>query len=89
MAGPYVVTPLTEVLRGEQTSLPAGTTVVVVTSILTRAIATEIAYIKESGYQVRVLYTGDQAPAVELPGVPVVRLGRVLDTQVENEPAMA
>jgi hypothetical protein len=89
MAGPYVVTPLTEVLRGERTSLPAGTTVVVVTSILTRAIATEIAYIKESGYQVRVLYTGDQAPAVELPGVPVVRLGRVLDTQVENEPAMA
>ena len=88
MAGPYVVTPLTEVLRGERTSLPAGTTVVVVTSILTRAIATEIAYIKESGYQV-VLYTGDQAPAVELPGVPVVRLGRVLDTQVENEPAMA
>jgi len=51
--------------------------------------ATEIAYIKESGYQVRVLYTGDQAPSVELPGVPVVRLGRVLDAQVEDEPAMA
>ena len=89
MAGPYVVTPLTEVLRGERASLPAGTTVVVVTSILTQAMATEIAYIKESGYQVRVLYTGDQAPSVELPGVPVVRLGRVLDTQVEDEPAMA
>lgn len=89
MAGPYVVTPLTEVLRGERASLPAGTTVVVVTSIMTRAMATEVAYIKESGYQVRVLYTGDQAPSVELPGVPMVRLGRVLDTQVENEPAMA
>ena len=89
MAGPYVVTPLTEVLRGERASLPAGTTVVVVTSILTQAMATEIAYIKESGYQVRVLYTGDQSPSVELPGVPVVRLGKVLDTQVENEPAMA
>jgi hypothetical protein len=50
--------------------------------------ATEIAYIKESGYQVRVLYTGDQVPSVELPGVPVVRLGRVLDAQVEDEPTM-
>lgn len=89
MAGPYVVTPLTEVLRGERASLPAGTTVVVVTSILTQAMATEIAYIKQSGYQVRVLYIGDQAPSVELPGVPVVRLGRVLDPQVEDEPAMA
>jgi len=63
--------------------------VVVVTSILTQVMATEIAYIKESGYQVRVLYAGDQAPSVELPGVPVVRLGRVLDPQVEDEPAMA
>ena len=45
--------------------------------------------IKESGYQVRVLYTGDQAPAVELAGVPVVRLGRVLDIQVEHESAVA
>ena len=89
MAGPYVVTPLTEVLRGERASLPAGTTVVVVTSILTRAMATEIAYIRDNGYQIRVLYTGDQAPSVELPGVPVVRLGRILETQVDYEPAMA
>lgn len=89
MAGPYVVTPLTEVLRGERASLPSGTTVVLVTSILTRAMATEIAYIQESGYQIRVLYTGDQAPGVDLPGVPVVRLGRVLETQVDYEPVMA
>jgi uncharacterized repeat protein (TIGR01451 family) len=89
MAGPYVVTPLTEVLRGERSSLPAGTTVVVVTSILTRAMATEINLIKESGYEVRVLYTGDQAPAIDLSGISVVRLGRALDAQVDYEPAMA
>ncbi|MAM65852.1 MAG: hypothetical protein CL702_05645 [Chloroflexi bacterium] len=89
MAGPYVVTPLTEVLKGERASLPSGTTVVLVTSILTRAMATEINLIKDSGYQVRVLYTGDQAPSVEMPGVPIVRLGRILETQVDYEPAMA
>ena len=89
MAGPYVVTPLAEVLRGERDTLPAGTTIVLVTSILTRSMATEIAYIRESGYQIRVLYTGDQAPAVELSGIPVVRLGRVLDIHVDHEPAMA
>jgi len=89
MAGPYVVTPLTEVLKGERASLPAGTTVVLVTSILTRAMATEINLIKDSGYQIRVLYTGDQAPTVEMPGVPVVRLGRILETQAEYEPNMA
>ena len=89
MAGPYVVTPLTEVLRGERSSLPSGTTVVLVTSILTRAIAMEINLIKESGYEVRVLYTGDQAPAIDLPGISVVRLGRALEAQVDYEPAMA
>jgi len=77
------------VLKGERASLPAGTTVVLVTSILTRAMATEINLIKDSGYQIRVLYTGDQAPTVEMPGVPVARLGRILEAQAEYEPAMA
>ena len=89
MAGPYVVTPLVDVLRGERASLPAGATVVLVTSILTQALAEEIREIKQRGYQVQVLYSGDTAPNVDLPGITVVRLGRILEEVLDDEPGLA
>lgn len=89
MAGPYVVTQLTDVLRKERTSLPPGATVVIISSVLTQGLADEVTQIKQNGYQVRVLYTGDGAPAIELPGTPIVRVGRVLEALEHHEPDLA
>ena len=79
MAGPYVVTPLVDVLRGERHSLPPGATVVLVTAIITKALAEEVVEIKDRGYEVLALFAGDGVPEIELPGVPVFPVGRALE----------
>ena len=48
----------------------------IVSSILNQALADEIVQIKQDGYYVRVMYTGDSPPTVEVPGVTVLRIGR-------------
>ena len=89
MAGPYVVTPLVDVLRGEAASLPPGATVVLVTAIMTPGLAQEAAEIKARGYQVQILYVGDGAPSIDVPGIRIVRVGRALEELGENEPVLA
>ena len=79
MSGPYVVTSLVEALRGERHSLPPGATVVLVTAVITKALADEAAEIKQRGYEVLALYSGDGVPEIELPGVPVFPVGRALE----------
>ncbi len=78
LAGPYAVTTLVEVMKGERSSLPPGATVVLITSIVTRALVREVAEIQARGYQVLALYAGHGAPEMELPGVPVFRVGSAL-----------
>ena len=68
MAGPYAVTSLPNVLKGERKSLPPGSTVVLVTSIVTDSLASEVREMKGQGYQVLVVYAGDGQPAMEMPG---------------------
>ncbi|MCH7712171.1 MAG: DUF58 domain-containing protein [Chloroflexi bacterium] len=87
MAGPYSVTSIVDVLKGERTTLPVGATVVLITAIVTRSLVQEVAEIKERGYQVLVLYTGDGSPEMDLAGVEVFRVGRALrlsDTDTGN-----
>ena len=79
MAGPYVVTPLVEVLRGERHSLPPGATVVLVTAVMTKPLAEEIAEIKHQGFEVLVIYAGEGVPQIEMPGVAVFPVGRALE----------
>lgn len=78
MAGPYSVTSLVDVMKGERASLPTGATVVLITAIVTRALVREVEEIKERGYQVLVLYAGDGPPEMDLAGVSVFRVGRAL-----------
>ena len=85
MAGQYAVASLLEVLRAERASMPSGTTVAIVTSLLTNALAEEIREIKSRGYQVVVFYSGDGAPRMEVPGVPLFQTGRGLDTVEKDE----
>ena len=89
MAGPYVVTPLVEVLREEKRSLPAGATVMLVTAVMTQALVEEIMQIERSGHEVQILYAGDGAPAIQPPGVRIYRVGRVLEALDDYEPITA
>ena len=86
MAGPYVVTPLVEVLREERRTLSPGATVMLVTAVITRALVEEIEQIKRSGHEVQILFAGDGAPGIQPPGVRTYRVGRVLEALDEHEP---
>ena len=84
LAGPYAVTSLVEVMKGERDKLPPGATVVLITSIITQALVEEVEEIKQRGYQVLVLYAGDRTPEIDLPGVPVYRVGSALHAVVSE-----
>jgi len=89
MAGPYTVTSLTDVLKGERDRLPPGTTVVLVTTIVTGTLARETERLKEQGYRVMVLYAGDGDPGFTLQDVPIVHVGSAVDDLEEHEPVLA
>ena len=79
MSAPYYVAPLTEVIRAERDTLPAGATVLLVTGAVTDSLPDQIAAITARGYQVWVLYAGDEDPGERIAGAPVVSIGRELD----------
>ena len=87
MAGPYSVITLVDLLQSARDSLPAGATVALVTAVVTRALADEIAVFQARGYRVIVLYAGDGGPEIRLSGVTVHSLGPILDT-LESETAV-
>ena len=47
------------------------------------------AEIKDRGYQVQILYVGDGAPSIDVPGIRIVRVGRALEDLGEHEPVLA
>ena len=89
MAGPYAVASLPDVLRIQRDSLPTGSTIVLATPVVTRAMVEEITEVKIRGYQVIVLYCGDGGPEIRLPDVPVYLMGQTLDSLERHEPAVA
>ncbi|MCH7678033.1 DUF58 domain-containing protein [candidate division KSB1 bacterium] len=89
MAAPYVVAPLAEVVNSEKNSLPAGTTVILVTSSLSDSLLEDIAGIQDHGCRVLVLYSGDGLPDRELGDINVIPMYSVLDDLEAHEPAVA
>ena len=89
LAGQYAITTLPEVLRAQRDSLPQGTTVALVTALITRPLAEEIAEIKAKGYRVFVFYAGDGGPEIELPDVTVFPLGRALEALDKDDSVLA
>ena len=89
MAAPFVVAPLGEVLNAERDSLPAGTTVLLVTPYLGDSLVKEIAAIRGHGYPVIVLYAGDGVPERALGDITVIPMASILDPLEEHEPVMA
>jgi len=89
MAAPYVVAPLAEVVNSEKDSLPAGTTVILVTPSLNDSLLEDIAGIQNRGCRVLVLYSGDGLPDRELGDINVIPMYSVLDDLEAHEPAVA
>ena len=89
MAAPYVVAPLADVLNAERSSLPAGTTVVLVTPYLGDSLIKEITAFRDHGYPVMVLYAGDVLSDWDLGDITVIPMARILDAAEEHEPVMA
>jgi len=85
-AAPYVVTSLAGVVKGERDTLPAGATLVLVTPVVTDALAQEVGEILDRGFRMIALYTGDGAPEMDLPGVPWIHVGRKLASLVDGDP---
>ena len=89
MAAPFVVAPLAEVLNAERGSLPAGTTVLLVTPYLGDSLVNAIAAIRDHGCPVMVLYAGDGLPDRALSDINVIPMAGILDPLEEYEPVMA
>ncbi|HEU0022181.1 MAG TPA: DUF58 domain-containing protein [Dehalococcoidia bacterium] len=89
LAGTYAVASLPEVLRTQRSSFRSGTTVALVTAVMTPALAEEVAEIRDQGYQVIVFYTGDRGPRITLPEVPIYRMGRVLEALERDDQVLA
>ena len=89
MAAPYVVAPLAEVVNSKKDSLPAGTTVILVTPSLNDSLLEDIAGIQNRGCRVLVLYSGDGLPDRELGDINVIPMYSVLDELEAHEPAGA
>ena len=79
LAGSYAVSGLPDVLRAERVTFRPGTTVALVTALMTQPLREEIFEIKAKGYTVIVFYSGDGGLGVDLPGVPIYLMGQSLD----------
>jgi uncharacterized repeat protein (TIGR01451 family) len=89
LAGSYAVSSLPDVLRVERDSLPPGTTVALVTPVVTRALVDEISEIRGRGYKVMVFYAGDRGLEITLTDVPVYLTGRALEALDRHDPVLA
>jgi uncharacterized protein (DUF58 family) len=89
LAGSYAVASLPQVLRAQRSAFRTGTTVAVVTALVSPALAAGIAEIRERGYQVVVFFAGDGGPRMALPGVPVYSMGRALEELERDDQVLA
>lgn len=71
----YFGTPIEDLLQVERGRLPAGATVVVVTSAISDPLLESLARVRQSGHAVTILFVGDAAIAPKLAGVTIHHLG--------------
>ncbi|MDQ2904039.1 MAG: DUF58 domain-containing protein [Chloroflexota bacterium] len=71
----YYGTSIEDVILAERTRLPAGATVVVVTSSISELLLDALARVRRAGHAVTILFVGDAAPSVRFPGITVHHIG--------------
>ena len=71
----YFGTSIEDVIQVERTRLPAGATVVVITSNISDALLDNLARLRQSGHAISILFVGDAPPPLKLSGVTVYHIG--------------
>jgi uncharacterized protein (DUF58 family) len=71
----YFGSSIEDLIQVERVRLPAGATVVVVTSTVSDPLLDSLARVKQSGHAVTILYVGDAPLAARLAGVKVYHMG--------------
>ncbi len=71
----YFGTAIEDLITTERTHLPAGATLVVITSTVSEPLLDALAHLKQLGHSVTLLMVGDQPGATRLAGINVYHLG--------------
>ncbi|MGH2497342.1 MAG: DUF58 domain-containing protein [Ktedonobacteraceae bacterium] len=71
----YFGSPIEDLLQAERGRLPAGATVVVVTSAISDPLLDALARVRQSGHAATILFIGDNVIAPKLAGVTIYHLG--------------
>jgi uncharacterized protein (DUF58 family) len=71
----YFGSSIEDLIQAERTRLPAGATVVVVTSTVSDPLLDSLSRVKQSGHAVTILFVGDSPLPTTLAGVTVYRIG--------------
>jgi len=72
---PYFGSTLEDMIQSERSHLPAGATVIVITSTVTDLLLDSLARIPQSGHAVSILFVGDTPSPSRLAGLTVYHLG--------------
>ena len=72
---PYFGSTLEEVIQTERTNLPAGTTIVIITSTISERLLDTLIRLKQAGHAVTILYAGDLPNPMRLAGLTIYSIG--------------
>jgi uncharacterized protein (DUF58 family) len=72
---PYFGSTLEDVIQAERTRLPAGATIVVITSSINDHLLDTLGRLKQSGHEVTILFVGDNPSPTRLAGITIYPLG--------------
>ncbi len=71
----YFGSPMEDLIQAERTRLPAGATVVVITSAVSEPLIESLARTKSAGHSVTILFVGDTPISKHLAGISVYHIG--------------
>jgi uncharacterized protein (DUF58 family) len=71
----YFGSNIEELIQSERYRLPAGTTIVLITSTLSEHLADQLVHLRQSGHSVAILFVGDNPPPFRLAGLPIYHIG--------------
>jgi uncharacterized protein (DUF58 family) len=71
----YFGSPIEDLLQAERGRLPAGATVVVITSAISDPLLDALSRVRQSGHAVTILFVGDNTIAPKLAGITIYHLG--------------
>ncbi len=72
---PYFGSTLEEVIHAERSRLPAGATIIVITSAVTDQLLDTLTHLKQSGHAVTILFVGENPSPTRLAGLPIYSIG--------------